>query len=190
MLLRQHSFTFFKTIVGILIFIAVAIASTYFYFVPPKTNIAVINPGLLYTCATIIVFSIFNKINSLLKMLYYLGLMIVTYFVILILTIYSSYVASIVGILTAGTGSLITFYLADKFITKLSFNKRNVFIVGGLSFLVTDILLISWNSVYNKPPIEYIFKLPYSSDPIYGEVIFFWQLFVGIKLVLTLQRTK
>ena len=116
-------------------------------------------------------------------------LMVLTYYVIWVLTIYSSYVAFIVGIFTAGIGSLITFILADKFITRISFNKRNAFIIGGLSFLVTDILLFSWNSVYDNPPILYIFKLPYSRDIIYGEAIFFWQFLVGIKLVLLLRKS-
>ena len=190
MLLRQHSFTLFKIVIGILIFIAASIASTYIYFIPLKNTFTSIYPGLIYTCATVIVFLLFNKITSLLKLVYYLCLMVVTYYIIWVATIYSSYVAFIVGIFTAGIGSLTTFFLADKFITKISFNKRNVFIIGGLSFLVTDILLFSWNSVYDKPPIEYIFKLPYSSDPIYGEVIFFWQLFVGIKFVLTVRKTN
>jgi hypothetical protein len=188
--LEENNFTLLKTIIGIAVFIAAAISSTYFYFLPQKNMFASIYPGLMYTCATVIMFLLLGKITSVLKLLYYCCLMIATYYVIWILTIYSSYVAFLTGIFTAGVGSLITFFLADKFITNISFNKRNVFIVGGLSFLVTDILLFSWNSIYDKPPIEYIFKLPYSSDPIYGEVIFFWQLFVGVKFVLTMRKTN
>lgn len=188
--MRQDYFALFKTVIGILIFIVASIASTYFYFIPLKSTFALIYPGLIYTSATVIVFLLFNKITSLLKLIYYLCLMVVTYYIIWVTTIYSSYVAFIVGIFTAGIGSLTTFFLADKFITKISFNRRNVFIIGGLSFLVTDILLFSWNSVYDKSPILYIFKLPYSNDTIYGEVIFFWQLFVGIKFVLTVRKTN
>jgi hypothetical protein len=116
--------------------------------------------------------------------------MVATYYVIWVLTIYSSYLAFLIGIFTAGVGSLITFFLADKFISEISFNKRNVFIVGGLSFFVTDNLLFSWNYFFDKPPVEYLLKLPFSNDTIYGESIFFWQLFVGIKFVLTLRKAN
>ena len=186
--MRQETFPLFKTIIGVIIFTAAAVSSTYFYFLPHENPFPSIFPGLIYTSATVIMFSISKKITSLLKLVYYYFLMIATYFVIWILTIYSSYFAFLIGIFTAGIGSLTTFYLADKFITKIPFNKRNVFIIGGLSFLVTDILLFSWNPIFEKPPVEYIFKLPDSIDTIYGEVIFFWQLFVGVKLVLTLRK--
>ncbi len=188
MLLKQNNFTLFQTIIGITIFIAAAILSTYFYFTPRQNMFISIFPGLIYTSATVIVFLLMKKITSVLNLFYYYCLMIVTYYVIWILTIYSSYGAFLIGILTAGVGSLVTFLLADKFITRIPFNKRNVFIIGGLSFLITDILLFSWNSIFDKAPIEYIFKLAHSDDTIYGEVIFFWQLFVGTKLVLTLKR--
>jgi hypothetical protein len=190
-LLGQKNFGLFTTTIGIIIFIAAAIASTYFYFKLPKNafTLASIYPGVIYACATVVMFLVVNKITSVLNLIYYCCLMIVTYYVIWILTIYSSYIAFFVGIFTAGAGSLIIFFLADKFITKISYNKRNVFIIGGLSFFITDILLFSWNSFFEVSPVEYIFKWP-STDSIYGEVIFFWQLLVGVKLVLTLQKAK
>ena len=186
----QKCVALLKTIIGIVVFICAAFFSTYFYFIPKENIFKSIYPGFIYTIGTVIVIFLFKKVPSLLNFIFYCCLMVATYYMIWVLTIYSSYLSFIVGILTAGGGSLITFFLADKYITKVSFNKRNVFIVGGISFFLTLILLYSWNSVYDSPPIEYIFHLQFSQDTIYGEAIFFWQLFVGIKFVLTFQRTN
>lgn len=186
----QKGVALFKTIIGIVVFICAAIFSTYFYFIPKENIFKSIFPGLIYTIGTVINCFLFKKVPSLLNIIFYCCSMVATYYVIWVLTIYSSYLSFIVGILTAGGGSLITFFLADKFITKIPFNKLNVFIVGGISFVLTLIFLYSWNSVYDSPPIEYIFYLPFSHDTIYGEVIFFWQLFVGIKFVFNFQKAN
>jgi hypothetical protein len=186
--LKQVFFSSLKTFIGILVFIFSAIFSTYFYFQPWKTKFEFLVPGIIYTSATIIVLVLMKRTTSILNLIYYYCLMVATYFAIWVLTLCSSYFAFIIGILTAGIGALVTFILVDKFIVRLQFNKWNVFIIGGISFLLTEILIFSWNSNFEYPPILYIFKLPFSNDPIYGEVIFFWQLIVGTKLVLTLRK--
>lgn len=113
--------------------------------------------------------------------------MILTYYGTWIITAYSSYFAFILGIVTVGAGALITFILTKKLITKTSFNRWHVFLIGGLSFFVTDIVLWCFNALIDKSPVAYILDLDSSNNAIYGEVIFFWQLFVGVKLVFMLR---
>lgn len=185
-MVKSKPLLLFKTILGIIIFLTTATISVYYYFVPPP-GITELLPGLLYTSATIIVFVLFRRTAPIINFLLYYFLMIVTYYAIWIITIYTSYFAFILGIVTAGIGAWITFILTEKLITKTPFNRRNVFIIGGLSFLVTDIVRFSYSDD-SKSIVDYIFNIAPSTDAIYGEVIFFWQLFVGIKLVLALQK--
>lgn len=185
-MVKSKPLLLFKTILGIIIFLTTATISVYYYFVPPP-GITELLPGLLYTSATIIVFVLFRRTAPIINFLLYYFLMIVTYYAIWIITIYTSYFAFILGIVTAGIGAWITFILTEKLITKTPFNRRNVFIIGGLSFLVTDIVRFSYSDD-SKSIVDYIFNIAPSTDAIYGEVIFFWQLFVGIKLVLILRK--
>ncbi|HVX51524.1 MAG TPA: hypothetical protein VHB48_15280 [Chitinophagaceae bacterium] len=177
----------FKIAPGVILFMLAAITSTYLY-VNSKMSFTIISPGIIYTSTTILVFVITRKITSILSLLLYYCLMITTYFLIWIATLYSAFFAFIAGILTAGAGALISFALADKFVTRLSFSKRNIFIIGAASFLITDIFIFSFSNAFDKSPIQYIFNLEYSDRTLYAEVIFFWQLLVGAKLVFTLQK--
>jgi hypothetical protein len=114
--------------------------------------------------------------------------MLITYLVVWLLTMLSSWFVFFCGPVTAGFGAVATFILTDKFITKIKYNKIHVFIVGGLAFLLTDILYIIFNNIYDKTPIEYIFKVEIEPAMLFQELFAFWHLLVGTKLFLTLSK--
>ena len=114
--------------------------------------------------------------------------MILTYLVIWLLTVLSSWFVVLCGPVTAGFGAIATFILTDKFITKIKYNKIHVFIVGGLAFLLTDILHLTFINIYDKPPIEYIFKVEVEPAALFLELFAFWHVLVGTKLFLTLSK--
>ena len=120
-------------------------------------------------------------------MSYYL-LMNFTYLTLWFLTFICSYLGLLTGIISGGLGALITFYLTNKFIVPIKYNKSTLFILGGLAFLVTEILQIIFNSTVDKYPFEYFFKIESSVMTIFGEVFIFWQTIIGTKLFLTLQK--
>ena len=104
------------------------------------------------------------------------------------LTFICSYLGLLTGIISGGLGALITFYLTNKFIAEIKYNKSTLFILGGLSFFVTEILQISFNSTVDKPPFEYFFHIESSVITMFAEVFIFWQTIIGTKLFLTLQK--
>lgn len=110
--------------------------------------------------------------------------MIVTYLVIWLLTMLSSWFVAFCGPVTAGFGAIATFILTDKFITKINYNNAHVFIFGGIAFLITDILYFT----FDKQPIEYIFKVQVEPAVLFLELFVFWHVLVGTKLFLTLSK--
>ena len=97
----------------------------------------------------------------------------------------TSWYAVFGGIVTAGAGAVMTFILADRFVVHIKFNKVNVFVIGGLAFLVTDVVYFTFTR--DKIPIEYIFKATNTLNPktLFVEVFIFWHTLVGTKLYLT-----
>ena len=116
--------------------------------------------------------------------------MIITYLIIWLLTLYSSYIAFLCGIITAGTGAVATLMLTDKFITNIKYNKLHVFMVGGFAFLLTDILYFTFRTIFDKTPFEYIFKVESSPEILFIEVFVFWHTLVGAKLFLVLHKKQ
>jgi hypothetical protein len=121
-------------------------------------------------------------------MIYYV-LMNLTYVGLYTLTMISFYFGFIVGIFTAGIGTIITFGITSNYIVKIHYKNLNLFIWGGLAFLITDIFHFIFITSYDVTPIEYLFKIEGSISTLFVEVFLFWQLLTGIKLFLTLQKT-
>ena len=153
-----------------------------------RENGGVLFPGLLYTSTTIIIFVLTKKVFTTKKLLTYYLLMNLTYLVIWLLTMISSWYVFLGGIVTAGTGAIMTFILVDKFIVNIKFNKVNLFVIGGLAFLITDILYLIFSNSYEKTPLEYIFRAENSPKTLFVEVFVFWHTLVGTKLFLTLNK--
>lgn len=173
----------FKSVLAFLLFLLSGIASTYLYCRFYHQGGGII-PGLLYTSATVLVFTLFNiKINTGRIAVYYV-LMVLTYVLIWFLTLFSSWFAAIVGIGTAGAGAVLTFMLVNKYILTIKYERVIIFSLGGLAFLITDIL----NMAFQKSPVEMIFKFSNSIETVFTEVFVCWQLIVGIALVLAVKK--
>ena len=187
MTLPRDRLYFFKLFISIILFFVSGLLSTYLYYSLQGKG-GVYFPGLLYTSTTIIIFLLTKKEFQTKNLLKYYFLMILTYLVIWLLTVLSSWFVVLCGPVTAGFGAIATFILTDKFITKIKYNKIHVFIVGGLAFLLTDILHLTFINIYDKPPIEYIFKVEVEPAALFLELFAFWHVLVGTKLFLTLSK--
>jgi len=187
MTLPHNRLYFFKLFISITLFLVSGGFSTYLYYSLQGKG-GVYFPGLLYTSMTVIIFLLTKKEFQTKNLLKYYFLMIITYLVVWLLTMLSSWFAAICGPVTAGFGAIATFILTDKFIAKIKYNKVHVFIIGGLAFLITDILYFTFSNVYDKIPIEYIFKVEIEPATLFLELFSFWHVLVGTKLFLTLSK--
>ena len=176
-----------KLFVSIILFLVSGGLSTYLYYTLQGKG-GVYFPGLLYTSTTIIIFILAKKDFQPKNLLKYYFLMVLTYLVVWLLTMLSSWFVVFCGPVTAGFGAIATFMLTDKFITKIKYNKVHVFIIGGLAFLLTDILYFTFNNAYDKPPIEYIFRVELEPATLFLELFAFWHVLIGTKLFLTLSK--
>jgi len=167
------------------VFLLSGIASCYLYCLLPDKG-GVFLPGVIYTVATLLFFWTAGIRMERRSATMYFFLMNATYLGMWFLTMVSSWFVFIGGIITAGTGAILTFILANKHIVKFSFDKTYVFIFGGLAFLLTDILY--WS--FDKVPTEYFLKLERSPETLLAEVFIFWQLIVGAMLVLLLRKVN
>lgn len=143
-------------------------------------------PGLLFTGTSVLVFIITKTKLTVKKVLMYFPLMYATYLAAFSITFVTGYFSFAVGIITCGLGSLATFMLTDKFITKIQFSKKNIFILGAVAFIINDFLLL--------PPIENLIEPLYiiygEPSTIFSGLFLFWQSIVGIKLVLVLAKSS
>src|SRR5690606_30843610 len=187
--LRQDKGFLFRLVLSVGLFLFSGLASTYLYYQFNKTGGAFF-PGLLYTSSTVLIFVLTKKVTSTRNLFIYYGLMNLTYLAAVLLTFLSSYFGVFVGIITGGAGAVITFILTSKYIVNIKFRKLIVFILGGLAFLMTDILYFIFSSVYDTTPIESIFQADISPGILFCEVFVFWHVLVGTKLFLTLQETS
>jgi hypothetical protein len=187
MTLPRDRFHFFELTISIILFLVSGGLSTYLYYSLQGKG-GVYFPGLLYTSTTILIFLLTKKKIQTKNLLKYYFLMILTYLVVWLLTMASSWFVAICGPVTAGFGAIATFILTDKFITKIKCNKIHIFLIGGLAFLITDILYFTFSNTYNKTPIEYIFKVEIEPATLFLELFTFWHALVGTKLFLTLSK--
>ena len=166
-----------KLIVVVLLFLTSGVFSSYLYYYNNNT-IGAFLPAMIYTSCTIVVFVLTGIRISIGNLLMYYLLMMVNYLVIYFLTMFSSWFAPFFGIITAGAGALTSFILTDRFIAKFSFNKRNVFLLGGLSFLILDIFYM----LLEKQPLEYIYHSDSAVETLFSEIFITWHLLVGVSL--------
>src|SRR5688572_20269433 len=181
---KPYLLKFFSSI-GLFMFSGLLSSYLYYQF---QERGGVLFPGLLFTSSTILIFLLTKKVFTTKKVLTYYLLMNLTYLVIWVLTMLSSWFAALGGIVTAGAGAIMTFILTDKFIVNIKYNKVHLFIIGGLAFLTTDILYFTISNIFEKTPIEYIFKVENSPNTLFLEVFVFWHTLVGTKLFLTLRK--
>lgn len=186
-ILRHNRLYFFKLSISLILFLVSGGLSTYLYYSLQGKG-GVYFPGLLYTSSTILIFLLTKKEFQTKNLLKYYFLMILTYLVVWFLTMVSSWFVAIGGPVTAGFGAIATFILTDKFIAKIKYNKVHVFLIGGLAFLITDILYFTFSNTYDKTPIEYIFKVEIQPATLFLELFAFWHVLVGTKLFLTLSK--
>ena len=178
-----------KLVISIVLFLVSGGLSTYLYYNLQGKG-GVYFPGLLYTSTTIIIFLLTKKEFQTKNLLKYYFLMLLTYLAVWLLTMLSSWFVVFCGPVTSGFGAIATFILTDKFITRIKYNKVHVFIIGGLAFLFTDILYVTFNNIYDKPPIEYIFNVEIEPATLFLELFAFWHVLVGTKLFLTLSKAE
>lgn len=187
--MTQARLYIFKLIISIILFLVSGVLSTYLYYTLHGIGGAIF-PGLLYTSTTILIFILTKKDFQLKNLLKYFTLMLLTYLVVLFLTLLSSWFVVFCGPVTAGFGAIATFILSDKFITRIRYNRIVVFLVGGLAFVSTLILYSIFSNTYGKMPIEYIFKVEIEPAMLFLEVFTFWHVLVGTLLFLTLSKQR
>lgn len=185
---RQSRTFWLKFLISTALFIFSGTASSYLYYRFNDSGGAFM-PGLLYTSSTILIFLSAGKSFSIKNLAIYYALMNLTYLVLLFLTFFSSYFGFFVGIVTGGIGAMITFYLTGRFISNIKWGKPNLFILGGLAFLITDILYFTFSSTFDKTPIEYLFRINNPPATLFVEVFIFWHSIVGTRLSWAIHRS-
>jgi hypothetical protein len=185
--LSNNKWFFLRLLISILLLTFSGIFSTYIYYHLEGKG-GVYFPGLLYTSTTILIFLLTKKNLTLKKLSIYYSLMMVTYLLVWLLTMLSSWFAFLAGILTAGIGAIASFALVDRFIINLNYKKVEVFAIGSLAFLLTDILYWTFNVIADKTPSEYLFKAVISPNLLFLEVFIFWHILVATRLFLTLEK--
>jgi hypothetical protein len=169
---------------GIILFIS-GLLSSYLYYAFWNYG-GIFFPGILYTSSTLILFALCNIPLKIKEISIYYFLMMLTYLVVWLATLLTSWFAFLGGIITAGSGAVVTFMLTNKYIIKFCYDKTTIFIYGGLSFLFIDIL--GW--IFEKGPIEYFFNIEGSVETIFGDVFIIWHLIVGMALTLILKKSE
>ena len=187
--LKQDKNNYLKTVIAFGLCLVSGFASTYLLYLFQNKG-GFIFPGLLFTSSTVLIFLLASKTFRFDKLIIYYLLMNLTCLTLWFLTFICSYLGLLTGIISGGLGALITFFLTTKFITQINYNKSKLFILGGLSFFVAEILQILFNSTVDKPPFEYFFNIESSIMTMFAEVFIFWQTIIGTKLFLTLQKRQ
>jgi len=167
------------------LFASAGLLSTYLYFVF-SDSAGFLLPGLLYTSTTILVFVLLGISFNARNITIYYFLMFFTYLFIWLITLISSWFGFIIGIITAGTGSMISFYITNKFILEISYNSNRIFAWGSLAFLLTDILYWSGESSF----VSDLLGLEPEPMMLFGEVFFFWHIIVGLNLLYILRKNQ
>jgi len=187
-MMRDKSYSS-KLFISIALFLVSGILSTWLYHNLQGKG-GIYYPGLIYTTTTVVIFLLTKTPFEIKNLTIYYFFMIVTYLVIWLLTMLSSWFAAIFGILTAGGGAIITFMLTDRFIKKIKYNRVHLLIIGGLAFVITDILYFIFSNTFGKTPVEHVFKVDNPPATLFLEVFVFWHVLVGTKLFLTLSKSR
>jgi hypothetical protein len=146
-------------------------------------------PGLLFTIFSF-GFLYHRKIKvSSKRWLLFLLWMLLAYTVTWSITLWSSWIAILVGIFTVGWGAWSVFYIIHKFIIPFDFDTVTIRFFGGLSFLIGTAI----SFILPKESLEEMFSIDkdgFSIALAYVEVIPIWQITIGCILALYLNRQK
>jgi len=121
-------------------------------------------------------------------MSYYL-FMNLTWLLIWILTLVSTWFAVFIGLVTTGAGAVISFMLTNKFIVPIKFERMHVFLLGSLAFAITDLIYMGNGPLYDKRPLEYLWGTNDQPAVLFTEAIILWQLIIGLRLFLALRKS-
>ncbi len=164
-----------RIIFYILFFICASTSTFIFHLNDDYIFFTGLFPGLLFILTTIICSTFVTKL-TLTSTLKFAGLAYLLYAVIFYLTLLSSYFAFFVGIITGGLGSLGYFALYNDLIRTINYNKKTVFALGSLAFLINAIILFT--------PIRNIdtdfFRRDMSGN--FSTTFFIWQYIIGVAL--------
>jgi hypothetical protein len=140
-------------------------------------------PGLLFILTTILCAHFVTTLTFLPTIKFALWSYLI-YAVIFYLTLFSSYVALFVGIVTGGLGSLSLFALFSNFIKPINYSKKTILGLGALAFLINAVIIFT--------PIRYIapdfFRRDMSGN--FCATFFIWQYIIGVKLANQITADK
>jgi hypothetical protein len=173
----------FITVVATLLYMIGGVASTYLYLQGSPLDLL---PPFVFTSITVIAFVLTKTPFGTRNVLRYYGAMIILYFVVYLGTFLTFWLAFIAGIFTTGYGAVLVFKLTQHFIRQAPFNMVRVFIMGGMSFVANDILLMLDNAG--------AFRLDLTGAPQIYDHFFFtyfvWQSLVGMQMVFWLKKKR
>lgn len=171
---RQKAMT--KRIIFYILFFLCASTSTYiFHLNDDYISVTGLFPGLLFIATTIICSAFVTRL-TLSPTLKFVGLTYLLYVVIFYMTLFSSYSVFFVGIITGGLGSFGYFAIYNDLIKKIKYNKKAVFALGTLAFLINTIILLTpirkIDSTFFRNDLTGMFSIPF----------FIWQYIIGVAL--------
>ena len=131
--------------------------------------------GILFILTTILCANFVTKLKFLPTIKFALFSYLI-YAVIFYLTLYSSYVAMFVGIITGALGSLSLLALFSVFIKAIRYSKKTILKLGALAFIINSIIVFT--------PIREIAPDFFRRDMsgYFCATFFIWQLIIGVKL--------
>jgi len=173
-----------KTLSLCLLFLISGFISSFLYYTQLDCG-GVFYPGILFTITTLLVFRILRIPLQRKRAVIYFILMNVVYLGMWFLTIFTVWVSFITGILTAGGGSLLIFKVINSYITKCSYSETVAFSLGGLAFLIVDILYWSFETA----PMQYLVNVN-DFEGTFGDVFIFWHSIVGTYLIFRLRKNE
>jgi hypothetical protein len=183
--LPKDRYFIINLIIVFLLFATTGFISGWIYFHYHEDG-GIFFPGLLYTSGTGVVLLLAQTKFSFKGFLQYYFLMELCYVVIYYLTLLSSWFAPFCGIATAGAGALLSFIIMDKYVTPISYDKWKTFWVGGIAFVLTDTV----HFTAGRGLLSYYFNEEASIWTLYTDIFIFWQVMVGIYLLITLHKNS
>lgn len=180
---------YINLLLSAVLFLFSGLLSAYLYYRLPENGGAFF-PGLIYTSCTVLLFVRLKIVPSQKALLSYYLFMNLTWLLIWILTMASSWFAFLGGLLTTGAGAVISLMLTHKFIVPIKFERVHVFLLGSLAFAITDLLYMGEGTLYDKKPLEYFWGVTDEPVNLFTEAIIFWQLIIGLRLFLALRKSQ
>ena len=170
------------------LFIFSGLLSAYLYYRLPENGGAFFK-GQIYNSCTVLLFVRLKIVPSQKALLSYYLFMNLTWLLIWILTLVSTWFAVFIGLVTTGAGAVISFMLTNKFIVPIKFERMHVFLLGSLAFAITDLIYMGNGPLYDKRPLEYLWGTNDQPAVLFTEAIILWQLIIGLRLFLALRKS-